>query len=200
VTEQIVVDQQGVSGDGRIERIRVLLPMISELRDEELASAVAGIWVEAWGESNWTDLADVPKGLRGGERTPRSLVEHVCAVAEGSLAYAVRMEACHGWAYDRELLLSAALLHDTSKVVEYASEGDRVVVSEIGRLLQHGVWTANRVLGRGLGLDLAHLIVSHTPMSRTTPQSVEGVVLYYIDMLDSDVMSWHAGDPLLLTK
>jgi HD domain len=197
---QVVVDERLGSRAGRLDRVRELLPMIADVRDATLATAVAEIWVEAWEESAWADVADVPKGLHGGAPTPRSLIEHVCAVTEGVVAYAACMETCHGWSHDRELLLAAALLHDTSKVVEYAPDDGRVVVSELGRLLQHGVWTAHKVLARDLGLELAHLIVSHTPVSRTTPSSVEGVILYYVDMLDSDVLSWHAGQSLILEK
>jgi hypothetical protein len=185
---------------GRAERVRELFPLVAEIADADLQQAVVEIWVEAWDESEWPDVADAPKGVYGGGPV-RSLVEHVTGVAAGALAYARCMEEVHGWSYDRDLLLAAALLHDTSKVVETAPGPDGTpVVSEFGRLVQHGVWTAQRILNRGLGLDLAHMVVSHTPMSRTRPLNPEGIILYYVDMLDSDILSTHAHLPLQLSK
>jgi len=188
------------ASEARAARVRELFPAIAEIGSDELQRAVVDIWVEAWDESAWSELADVPKGVYGGGPV-RSLVEHVTGVTAGALAYARCMEEVHGWSYDRDLLLAAALLHDTSKVVETEPGPDGTpVVSEFGRLVQHGVWTAQRVLERGLGLDLAHMIVSHTPVSRTKPLNPEGIILYYVDMLDSDVLSLHAQLPLLLSK
>lgn len=184
----------------RLQRVRELLPAISRLDDETLEAAVEEIWLEAWDESAWADLAEVPKGVYGGKPSSRSLIEHVCAVTDGACAFAETMRAVHGWAYDRNLLLTAALLHDASKVVESEPGPDGVVVSDLGRLVQHGIWTAHRIMNRGMGLELTHLIVSHTPASRSKPLTVEGVILYYIDMLDSDILSWHSQQPLHLTK
>ena len=181
-------------------RIHELLPYVDEITDRDLAASVVEIWVEAWDESRWDDLADVPKGIYSGG-TVRSLVEHVSGVTVGALAYASCMSEIHGWSLDHDLLASAALLHDTSKVVETEPGPDGVpVVSEFGLLVQHGVWTAQQILNRQLRLDLAHIVVSHTPMSRTKPLSPEGIILYYVDMLDSDILSLHAKLPLLLSK
>lgn len=189
------------TSEPRVQRIRELLPAVAEISRPELRDAVLEIWAEAWEESEWADLAEVPKGVYGGGTPVRPLVEHVSGVVAGSLAFARCMEEVHGWSYNADLLLAAALLHDTSKVVETAPGQDGTpVVSELGRLLQHGVWTAQRVLNRGLGLELAHMVVSHTPMSKTKPSNPEGIILYYIDMLDSDILSLHAQLPLLLSK
>jgi hypothetical protein len=190
-----------VQSSARADTILRLLPAIEQVSDPDLRTAVVEIWIEAWETSAWDDLEDVPKAIYAQGEIHCSLVEHVRAVTAGSIGFADAMEEIHGRPCDRDLLLSAALLHDASKVVESApSEDGRPVVSEIGRMLQHGVWTAQRVLARGLRLELAHLIVSHTPMSKTTPLIVEGLILYYVDMLDSDVLSLHAGLPLWIAE
>jgi hypothetical protein len=185
----------------RIERIEALLPAIALIDDKAYHDAVVEIWAEAWEESEWTDLADVPKGVYAPPIQIRSLVEHVNGVTEGAVALADAMREVHGWSYDRDLLLTAALLHDTSKVVESAPGPDGyAVMSKLGRLLQHGVLTAQRVLERDLGLELAHMIVSHTPMSKSIPANLEGIALFYADMFDSDTLSVEAGLPLLIRK
>jgi hypothetical protein len=197
----VAVSVNELSRAERIARVEELFPALARIGDPELRTAVTEIWVEAWETSGWLDLSDVPKGVYAGGRDVRPLVEHVRAVTEGVEALALKMHEIHGWELDVELLVTAALLHDTSKVVESTPgpEGSPVL-SDAGRLLQHGVWTVQRVLQRDLSLELAHMVVSHTPMSKLLPQTKECLILYYVDMVDSDLLAMEAGLPLLLSK
>ena len=55
-----------------------------------------------------------------------------------------------------------------------------------GRSIQHGVYTAHKVLQMGLPIELAHLIITHTHGSNVRANSFEASLLYYADFADSD--------------
>lgn len=192
----------GVGGSQRFQRVEKLLPPLAGIVDPKLRIAIVEIWVEAWDESDWADLTDVPKGIYGRGSDVGSLIEHVLCVTEAAEALAEVLEASgRGWSVSRDLLLAGALLHDVSKVVESEPGPDGApVTSAVGRMLQHGVWTAARVLRRDLDLELAHMIVSHTPRSKSVPATLEGLILYYADMMDSDALALSARLPLLIQK
>jgi hypothetical protein len=181
--------------------VRDVLPEVSHFQHAEMADVVVEIWGEAWADSSWTNLMDVPKGLTSaGDPVAESLVSHVRGVTLACLGCASALREVHGYEIDNDLLLAAALLHDASKVVELEPFADGVRYSEFGVNVQHGVWTANQLLKRDLPLSLTQIIISHTPMSKVVPKPIEGIVLYYADMLDSDAISLVNGYPLLLKK
>ena len=54
------------------------------------------------------------------------------------------------------------------------------------RKIQHGVYTAHKVLQMGLPIELAHLIITHTHGSNVRANSFEASLLFYADFADSD--------------
>lgn len=181
--------------------VRELLPEVDQFQDAAMADLVVEIWAEAWEESSWTNLVDVPKGLTSsGAPVAETLIAHTRGVTRACLGCAAALREAHGYEIDHDLLLAAALIHDASKVVELEPYADGVRYSEYGVNVQHGVWTANKLLNRGQPLPLAQIIISHTPMSNVVPKPIEGIVLFYADMLDSDAISLVNGNPLLLRK
>ena len=95
-----------------------------------------------------------------------------------------------------DLLIAAAILHDVCKLMEYDHSG----VSEFGRMMQHGVYSAVKGFEFGLPLKMCHVLLSHTKKCSVAPQTVEGLILHYVDYLDSDITRMFAGKPLLLEK
>jgi hypothetical protein len=183
----------------RDSQIRALLPEIAAIGDPVLAGAVVDIWLEFWEQSAWERLEDVPKNPKS--LADRPLLAHVRAVTQQAIAVGRIVQAQHGIAVDMDLLTAAALLHDVSKLREYAPEaGTPGVATRYGTLIQHGIGTAASVLHRGLPLDLAHLIITHTEASALPPRTIEAVILHYVDYADSDVLLMAEGQPLLLHR
>jgi len=187
-----------------LERIRELLPEIADIRDEAMRTAVTAIWQEFWRESDWEDVAGIPKNPSAPQAPQRvpdawSLVTHSRAVAQLALGTAETIRSLHGIQYDRDALLTLALLHDVSKIVEYEGSRESVRKSRTGELIQHGVLGAAKMLQHGLSIELAHGVISHTPTSNTFPKTHEALIIRYVDFLDTDAMLLDAGEQLYLS-
>ncbi len=98
---------------------------------------------------------------------------------------------------DHDLLVTGALLHDLGKIEELKTEGF-IDYSDQGRLIGHIVLGAEMVRDRlralpgfpeELAMRLLHLILSHQGKgeygSPVVPMTVEAIILYYADELDS---------------
>lgn len=125
-------------------------------------------------------------GYRGG------LLEHTLGVA----AICDRLAKLYP-AMDRDLLVTAALVHDIGKVESY-QHGPVFEYTDAGRLIGHIVLSSQMVAEkiRGfpqfpeeLALRLQHLILSHQgaleQMSPVVPMMREAFLLYYADEIDS---------------
>lgn len=91
----------------------------------------------------------------------------------------------HGCNFDEQRIIILGLLHDVDKVVEYVYDKDgKLVVSEIGRKIQHGVLTAMLAREAGFDVDIQHLILTHTHDQNMKPMWKEGVLFNYADLCD----------------
>jgi putative nucleotidyltransferase with HDIG domain len=188
--------------DDQIGEIEALLPEISLIEEDRLRIATAEIWYEAWKESVWADgpLTEVPKNT---ELPPeRKLIQHTRSVTQLALASAEILKANYGLDFDRDLLISAAILHDVCKLyeTELRADGKSSQHSAAGKLIQHGVYGAFKAWEKDLPLDLVHNIVSHTRSSKTLPKTREALIVHYVDYLDSDTLLLNHGLKLLLTR
>jgi len=121
------------------------------------------------------------------------LLEHTVAVADQCARAAERYDGV-----DRDLLVSAALLHDIGKVDELVYEAG-IGYSDEGRLIGHVVLGARRMreAGRKAGTDqallvrLEHAMLSHHGElewgSPKRPSTLEALLLHHVDNLDAKV-------------
>jgi putative nucleotidyltransferase with HDIG domain len=176
--------------------IRRLFPEIELVRDGDLAQKVIEIWVENWHASEWKRIEDAPKNP---ETLPvsRALVPHVRAVTQQAVAVAKIVKEIHDIDVDVDILVVGSLLHDVSKLVEYGpGEGH----TRIGDLIQHGVYGAYKAMEKGLPMEVSHMVISHTMLSKKAPATLECAILHYVDYADSDALLWASGRPLLVSK
>ena len=177
--------------------IRDLFPEINDLQDKTLAEKVVQIWDEMWKESKWARIEDCPKGADVWEY---KLVPHVRSVTQGCVAMARSVMANYAIPVERDVLLAGSLLHDASKLVEEDPNGKASKKTKLGKLIQHGAYTAHKALALGMPLEIVHLIITHTHASGMAPKSIEGIILHYVDFGDSDVLLQALGKPLLLRR
>lgn len=175
-----------------------LLPEIEQIDDGALRGAVTSIWVRAWESSAWDALTDVPKSPELPEK--RTLVTHTRAVTQIAARIAEVERTAHDIAIDADAVLAIALLHDVSKVHEFEKATDGARPSRTGRLYQHGFLGAQWMAEVGLGEDLIHGVIAHTPLSAVVPQTQEAVIVHYADFVDSDVQLLDAGRTLFCKR
>lgn len=122
------------------------------------------------------------------------LLEHTL-----SMARLVDRLAPHYAGINRDLLLAGALLHDIGKIEEFDYRL-QIDYSDAGRLLSHIVIGVEMLQAKiavipdfppEQALLLKHLIISHHGSrefgSPEVPKTIEGVLLHYIDEIDSKV-------------
>ena len=178
------------------ERIRQLLPLIDQIKDEKLRNGVLEVWVKAWEESEWEDVADCPFHV---EIQEASLIQHTNFVMTIAMAMASLARDTWHIPVDMDLLLAGAVLHDVCKVLEFApQEGKPGKQSAIGENLVHGAYGVHLALNAGLPLRVAHLINTHTPQVSKLPKVIEGIFICYADYAAADILLLGKGMPLVL--
>ena len=122
------------------------------------------------------------------------LLEHTL-----SLAVLVNRVADHYSGIDRDLLMTGAILHDIGKIEEF-EYSVRIDYSDAGRLVNHIV-IGLEMIGKKISevenfpenaaMLLKHLIVSHHGSrefgSPEPPKTLEGLLLNYLDEIDSKI-------------
>ena len=191
---------QQLSADG----VASVFPEIEEIRSDSLRRGVAEIWSEIAAEMPWTDLNDIPKNDKG--EMGRSLVTHIRGVTQMAIAICDIAKNLNGLDYDRDIMIAAGLLHDVSKPVEYEPDDTRSAPeglptpcrkSELGRHIQHAVYATHKIFEKGLPLELAHLVVTHTHGSNMRGKTWEAAALFYADFADTDAgLSLNPGQKL----
>lgn len=183
--------------DERKRYIADRFPQLKLVTHHEWREAAYEIWAKAWEKSSWEDLEEVPAN----PLTPTaSLINHVRSVVENSIQVAKVRESIYGDRINLDVLIIAAVLHDTSKVLEYEWREGREVPSRLGDLYQHGFYAAHMALEAGLPEEIVHIILTHTVATRACPKTLEGLLLYYCDMVDADLNRLRDGAPLLIAS
>jgi putative nucleotidyltransferase with HDIG domain len=176
------------------ETIIKALPELELIQNDHYRNSVVEIWEEAYRMSGWDNLEDVPKS---GDVVEYSNLMHSRSVTLQAIACADVIETIHQISVDRDVLITAALLHDIGKCFEYTKEGKK---TKYGKWMQHGFYPVQKAAEHHLPLEIQHLIVTHTGLSKIMPQTVEALILHYVDYLDSDVLLHVLNKPLFLKK
>ncbi|WP_210495669.1 HD domain-containing protein [Microvirga antarctica] len=187
-------------------QIEEIFPEISEIRNDRLRDGVVGIWQDVAAEMAWSELRAIPKNNTTEKH--RSLVGHVRGVTQMAIGICEVAERLHGRSYDRDLLVAACLLHDSSKPVESEPADHQSALpgvesgrsSPLGKNLPHAVYATHMILNRGLPLALANLVATHTHSVNVRGRTWEAAALFYADFADSDVARSMAGETMYLER
>ena len=169
----------------RVDHLAQYLPSLRSVKDGETAEAVAEVWFKALEMSPW-DSFEQAKFKEGMDDV--TLISHVNSSIECALALAQIISKYHKCTFDEQRIIVLGLLHDVDKVVEYVyDEKGNLVISEIGKKIQHGVLTAMLAREAGFDLDMQHLIITHTHDQNMKPMYKEGVLFNYADLCDCEM-------------
>lgn len=173
--------------------IKELLPEVVEIENPKMQQGVIDIWLDIAAAASWERFEDIPKNLKSERGRP--LLSHIRGTTLMALSLAEIAKKLHGTPYDRDILISACLLHDVSKILEIEPDPEGTPVSdavlpgrksEIGKSLPHGAYAAHMVLEKGLPFRLAHLVITHTNDCNVKGVGWEASLLFYADFANTD--------------
>ncbi|MEX2533961.1 MAG: HD domain-containing protein [Trueperaceae bacterium] len=188
----------GRTPEARRARVRELLPELAYIANDAWREAVVNIWAEMWEASPWADPSDCPKHAT--HVPDLDNVTHTRRVTQQALAIAGVIESHGGEVIDRDVLVTAALLHDVSKMLESEPGPAGPRPSRTGKLVQHAVHGAARAIAHGLPDEVVHVVVGHTYQSATQPATPEAVIIHYVDFMDSDLLLLARDHPLFAKR
>ncbi len=165
-----------------------LFNLIDSLEEEHLSQLLKSIFED---KEFLTKFAQAPAAKSWHHNYLGGLLEHTIAVAN------LCEFASHYYPVDRDLLISAALVHDMGKVFEY-SAAPSINFTDAGRLIGHVVIADQMICQKAaqinnfpeeLLMKLRHAILSHhgdyEKGAARLPQLLEAIILHHSDNLDA---------------
>ena len=144
------------------EAVRAAFPELEAVEDDDLRAGVVRAWTTAMAENGVDDLATVP-WLPPTQRElgleEARLVDHVRDVTDCALALAETLTERRELALSLDTVVAGALVHDVSKLAEF----DGMDATPVYDLLGHPYYGVHVVARAGLPVELAHIVLSHTP-------------------------------------
>ncbi|QLG63165.1 HD domain-containing protein [Halorarum salinum] len=172
-------------------------PSLDDVEDPTLRAGVRDAWAIALAESGWDDLASVPWLPDEQERLglpDETLVEHVNDVVELSRSMAEVLGGRRGDVVSTDLVLAGALIHDVSKLLEFApdSPGGTAYYD----LLGHPYAGVHVCESAGLPVELSHVVLSHSRRTAVEPATMEAVLVARADAVAAAAIRSRALDDL----
>ena len=184
------------------DQIYQLFPIIKEIDDSKIKNGIIEIITEIGSEMSWESFHDIPKNL--GNEKNRSLVVHINGVTDIAIKMAQMYKETQNLDYDKDLLIASCLLHDISKPVESEPDLKKKKItnspvlpgrkSKLGDFMPHAAYAAHKVLSKDLGVELAHIVTTHTHASNVRGKGWEATLLFYADFVDTDAGIVLAGE------
>lgn len=131
-----------------------------------------------------SDLEEIPAWVGGGHHYYRGgLLEHVISVTRLCISISKELERVYEEEIDRDVLISAALLHDLAK---------QFIIKDMESFrdywLDHNVWIACELYSRNFPERVVEVIVGHGGETQeANPKSREAKILHHADSLDAEM-------------
>lgn len=158
-----------------------IFPKINDIKNEHYKQLTIDVWEDAWQKSKWKDIHSLPVS----PDINYSQVTHTNAVIEMALSISEIFKNFHNVNVDNDILLSAILLRDVSKLLESEpADNGETVTSDLGQLYPHAFLGAQIAVQHGVPDQINEIILNHTPQSAVFSKSIEGKIVYYVDQID----------------
>lgn len=179
------------------ERVRTAFPELEAVEDDDLRAGVVRAWATAIEENGVEDFHAVPwlpptqreLGLEDAR-----LVDHVRDVTDCALALAETLAERRDLPLSLDTVVAGALVHDVSKLAEF----DGMEPTPVYDLLGHPYYGVHAVARAGLPVELAHIVLSHTPRTTLEPATLEAELVRRADEAAAAAIRSGAVDDLRL--
>lgn len=170
------------------QQLKAWFPELDQLKDTSLTERIGVIWQEIYEKSAWSTPEQALFSMYSGGL---SLWEHTKCVLSTALHLAGLYENNHGFgSLDKDILITACVLHDVDKMLAYAPDGKgSCVPTDIGLNYQHGFYSAFYAEKFGLPTTVVTMLIDHTSYSRMAPDSPEGMILVLADLADAEMIN-----------
>lgn len=175
--------------------IFTLFPLIREIEDDVLRIKTEQVICDAMEQGGWTidTVRACPFSLKYGTAF-FSLIDHINSVAGCCLASFPVCKALaekNGVRFDRDIILSGALLHDIGKFTEYClSEEGKPQISDSGKLMRHTLSGALLAAKRNLPNDVCQMIATHGFEGDHVPHTAESLYLRSMDIMAFNIVAY----------
>lgn len=178
--------------DARKDELYRELPFLNEIGSTTFRALIERVWLRLWQESGLARLSEAPwfTVTRAERRTPTTLVEHVCQIADAAAGLA-KVARRQGSQPDVDLLLTGVALIDVDKLV--MTDHKTGEPSDASRFSQHTFYGAHAALEEGAPWPVVHMILSHSKNTGVRPQTLEAVIVHYADYAVFDMRNMFEG-------
>lgn len=173
--------------------IEETFPEIHEIADEALRTKVVQIWLDAFEESAFESLDEVPWWPPADELVDHERqVPHIRDVTACAIAMVDTLQRRRpDLDVDRDLVVAGSLLHDVTKFYETDPDG----VTELNSWLPHPHYSVHLLAKADCSLHLQHIVMAHTDNTNVSPRTLEAELVRVADELAVSGMLWeHAGE------
>jgi len=168
------------------KEIEKIFPEISGIKEIKLRDGVINTWLLAIKRGNWTTIEDIPFTLL--ITTKKTLIEHTRSVTQMAMAIGQGRSDLN-----LDIVITAGLVHDVGKLLEYELKNGRYVKSTYGKLVRHPVSGYGLALEAGLPLEVAHIVAAHSDEGENVARTPEAVLIHHCDFIDFDIEKTKTG-------
>lgn len=175
-----------------------VFPAVDDIAADDLRTGVHEAYALALAETGWDDLRAVPWLPDEQERLglpDESNVDHVNEVTTLAAGMAETLQETRpNLDVDRDLVVAGALLHDVSKLYEFAPGAS--AGTDYYDLLGHphvGVYVCEAA---GLPVAVSHIVLSHTGRTTVDPATIEAEIVKRADEVAAAAIRSRALDDL----
>lgn len=170
------------------------LPEIDEIDDPDTRETVLQTWTNAFEESEFTSLEDIPWWPPLEEEVNyENQISHLRQVTAFAISITDQyMEFRPEMDLDRDLVIAGALLHDISKLYETDEDG----LTELDSWLPHPHYSIHPLVSGNCPLHLQHIVLAHTDNTNIDPQTLEAEIVRVADELAVSGMLWEHMETL----
>lgn len=163
------------------------LPLISEIKNEELRDKVVDAWTLSLLKNGYEKIEEIEGSGCPGGYVLGNQAQHICCVTKMALQMANIIEESYDkdLHIDRDMLLTAGLCHDVGKPYEYNRQKQKIwsenPESEGNPGLRHTLYGVYIALTVGLPEEIAHVCGCHSPEGELVQRSLLATIIHHAD-------------------